>query len=577
MEALIYGLLAAALDVAVGLHRLRDILDGELLNSDSYMRLVRLEAILAAHKPLDVVARDGSGMGTVLHWSHLLDSILLVLAAPLTPWLGEHEALRWAGVILGPLGTGFLGAALAWAAAPLTDREWRWTAPVFGVFALPIIGYAMPGVIHHHILLALSGVMCAGWASRAGSQGARAGWHLGAWGCFGLWLSPETMMVTLMAFGAVGLGWLTEPREPRWGAALAAGTTMLAVLTALALSADPEVGAPFAMVVDRLSVAWLVLAVLGACAGWWFLLLDQFPWSVRSRGLLGAMGAVVAAGIWLALFPSVLGGPEGVVNGAHAHAFDGISEMQPITSFQDVMLYLLDGILAAVVAVVLAVRRRSWLFAYAAACVLVLLLTAVLHRRFATYAACAGAITVPLAVTLIQTSLSTRPPLWASAARLSLLLFLLLAPLATYVIVHRAEATKPGETDTCSIRHAVGMLRPFAGQIVLADVNDTPELLYRTPLLTVGSLYHRDEAGYLRLRTAWQASALDSVPAAVTATGATLVLFCDRAKRSFMVAGLPTDTLWDRLRRQQPPLWLQQVAVDPVAGLRLFRILPTHP
>jgi hypothetical protein len=82
------------------------------------MRLARLDDRLAAHAPIDVVARDGSGAGTVLYWSHLLDTLLLVLAAPVPPFLGEHEALRWAGVLLGPLSAGLLGMALAWAAAP---------------------------------------------------------------------------------------------------------------------------------------------------------------------------------------------------------------------------------------------------------------------------------------------------------------------------------------------------------------------------------------------------------------------------------------------------------------------------
>ncbi|MFZ0020660.1 MAG: hypothetical protein WAL10_25360, partial [Acetobacteraceae bacterium] len=196
-QALVCGGIATLVDVAIGAHWLPSVFHGALFNPDSYMRLARLDDILVAHAPIDVVARDGSGAGTVLYWSHLLDTLLLVLAVPLAPFLGEHEALRWAGVLLGPLSAGLLGMALAWAAAPLSEPARRWTAALSGSLAIPVIAYSLPGVVHHHTLVALAGVMCAGWAGRSGFAGARAGRRLGAWACFGLWLSPEVMPIVL--------------------------------------------------------------------------------------------------------------------------------------------------------------------------------------------------------------------------------------------------------------------------------------------------------------------------------------------------------------------------------------------
>jgi hypothetical protein len=64
----------------------------------------------------------------VLYWSHLLDSLLLVLRTPLMSLLGEHAALRWTGVMLGPLNAGLLGLALAWARALLSAPRSRCTA-----------------------------------------------------------------------------------------------------------------------------------------------------------------------------------------------------------------------------------------------------------------------------------------------------------------------------------------------------------------------------------------------------------------------------------------------------------------
>ena len=571
-QGLACGLFAAILDIALAFYNLRAIAHGKLLNPDSYMRLVRLQDIMAAHLPLDVVTRDGSGGGTVLHWSHLLDSLLLVLATPLMPMLGQHEALRWAGIMLGPLGAGCLGAAVAWAAAPMTDPAWRWTASLTAALAVPVLAYTLPGVVHHHILAALSTVMCAGWAARAPIDGPAAGVSLGAWASFGLWLTPETVPISLMAFGAVGLGWLLHARERGWGTALAAGTTTLAVLVALELSADPPQGNAFAIQIDRLSVAWLVFAVLGSLAGIWLWLLDRFVMSAPKRAVTGVAGSLFAAAVWLASFPQVLGGPEGVLHGAHANAFEGIAEMQPITTWPDAVLYLLPGAFAVLVATILALRFRSWHFAYAAGAVILLIVAAVLHRRFSTYQACAGAIAMPLAITAINAALSDQPLYRLVFARMGMLLFVLIAPLATYRLTQSAEAAKPTIAGKCDIAGAAPMLQAYARQIVLADVNDTPELLYRTPVVTVGSLYHRDAEGYLRLRAAWRVTDSKDIPRAIAATGATLVLFCPEAKRSFLVRDLPPDTLWDQLHGNRPPSWLRLIAAEPDSGFKLFQI-----
>jgi hypothetical protein len=121
------------------------------------------------------------------------------------------------------------------------------------------------------------------------------------------------------------------------------------------------------------------------------------------------------------------------------------------------------------------------------------------------------------------------------------------------------------------VQEAVSLLRPHAGQIVLADVGYTPELLYRTDLLTVGSLY-RNITGFMRLRGAWRSEPSDAVPEAVRATRASLVLACPHSSRSPLVADLPPDTLWDRLDRNEPPPWLRLIADDPASGFVLYGI-----
>ena len=118
------------------------------------------------------------------------------------------------------------------------------------------------------------------------------------------------------------------------------------------------------------------------------------------------------------------------------------------------------------------------------------------------------------------------------------------------------------------------MLAPFAGQVILADVNDTPEILYRTGLLAVGSLYHSDPEAFLRLRAAWRSSTDGLLPPeTVRATHASLVLFCRNAGHSFIVRDLPRHTLWNWLSRNETPIWLRKVAESQEFGLDSYKIV----
>jgi hypothetical protein len=560
--------LGLVLDLVMAGRQLGQVARGGLLNPDSYMRLVRLRDILAAGAPLHGVARDGSGTGTVLHWSHLLDSLLLLGAAPLTCCMDQTEALRWAGVALGPLGVGLLCAATAWAFAPLTDRAWRWTTSVVASLATPVAGYGLPGVVHHHILLALACVMTAGWATRAVRLGAPAGWRAGVWAAFGLWLSPETMPGTLMAFGLLGIAWLTRGSAAA-GRALRAGGSVLLLLVAAIVGADPPAGGPLAAEIDRVSVVWLALALALAGLGWLLCAIDRRALGAVPRAWLGAALAAGLLGTWLAGFPAVLRGPDGLVDPEPARAMLGeITEMQPAGTLGEATSFLAAGALGAAVVIGQAWRRRDAVWSYAALCALAVFALGALHRRFATYGAVLGAGALPMAIRISAERLAGQPPWARSADRLALLALFLLAPPAGSL----AGSPPPARGARCAVPDATGLLASYAGQVVLADVNDSPELLYRTDILTVGSLYHRNAAAFMRLRAAWRSRALADEPEAVRRTGAAAILVCPGAAgRSVLVADLPADTLLDRLDRGDPPAWLSAVGADG-SGHVLYRV-----
>jgi hypothetical protein len=285
--------------------------------------------------------------------------------------------------------------------------------------------------------------------------------------------------------------------------------------------------------------------------------------------------AALGGAVWLVAFPTVLRGPDGLMDAASAAAFFGvIAEMQPVRSLAGAAEFLLDGTIAAAALGWFAWRRRSVLIGYATLCAVALLVLGADHQRFAAYAAAGAAIMLPVIVTRIKQYAAGMSRLAPTLMRLGVISASLLATRAEGLptLVSSAGA-QPKAAASCSVRHLAAMLRPFAGQIVLGDVDDTPELLYRTDILTVGSLYHHNVAAFLRLRAAWRSFPSPTEPDALRRTGAAAVLFCPQPDRSLLVSDLPPDTLMDRLARHDVPPWLHEVATDPASGNILYRIV----
>jgi hypothetical protein len=96
-------------------------------------------------------------------------------------------------------------------------------------------------------------------------------------------------------------------------------------------------------------------------------------------------------------------------------------------------------------------------------------------------------------------------------------------------------------------------------------------LLYRTGVLTVGSLYHRNAEAFMRLRAAWRSKPGAVPDAAVQATGASLLLVCPRADQQ-QGTDRPQDALLNRLLAGEVPPWLRRIGAEP-SGYVLYERL----
>jgi hypothetical protein len=393
-------------------------------------------------------------------------------------------------------------------------------------------------------------------------------------------LTPEAYPFLIMAFGGVVLSWLFWPKSHCAAATRAAGLTMLFVLLA-ALLLDPPYAGYGAVEIDRLSVVWVGFGLACAVAG---LGLDSFDRLPRRSGaaVAGVAVAALSLGSWLLAFPQVALGTEGLQDAELAREmFAVVSEMQPIATLGGALTFLTPGVLGLAVLLFLTWRASGparWLALYAAVCLAGVIVLGFLHFRFSTYSAVAGVVLFPVGLTAAGLAPAPQrlllgflvvPPLAAGTLRVLLLGFLLVPPLA----VASTPSAASGSTS-CDAAAATRLLAPAAGAVVLTDLNLVPELLYRSRILTVGSLYHRNPLAYRRLKAAWRAEPGDAVPVPVQATGARFVLVCKGALRTVLVQDLPKTTLWDVLVAGTPPAWLTPVTEDVQSGFVLYQVKP---
>ena len=551
---------------------------GTLQDPDSYMRLVRIqEALDQGHWFGHVVSRDASGFGIVIHWSHLLDGIILMLSSVLKLMLAPEKALLWAGVITNFLSVGLLGAKCAWAVAPLAQRKWLWIA-AFGVAtAAPVVAYAQFGTVTHHVLLFTLAVGAWGAGGRAAFGSVRWGGLAGLFAGIGIWLSPEAMPFGLMAFGAIVLSWAIRP-APRVTLALAAyGSAFLATI-AFGLLIDPPHGGRAAPQLDRLSVVFLCLAVIVCAVSWLPRMLAAIRLSVPARFAVAGLSSMGGAMLWLILFPGYLSGLNGLMTPEEASAFfPSIQEMQPINTASLFAACALPGILAVIAAFGYAQRQRDilplMLWVFAGLCATVCVTLSLFHVRFSSYAVAGAAMVLPVLLSHAGTSI---PQPWRQLVRPGLVAAFLCAPPVLALMLSSktdGEASRMSSAyqAQCSMQTLTRMLAPYPGTVVLANVDDGPELLYRTRVKIVGSLYHSGIHGFMLLNAAWAAADLDHVPDELRTTSAQFVVLCPGVPPKNMSSG-HRATLFERLDSRDPPAWLHRVAGEPDSGWTLYEV-----
>ena len=310
------------------------LLEGELIGTDGYMRLVRVELLHETGAWFDGrIPRSNAPYGDTLHWTRPFDLLVLGAAWLLTPVLGFRDALFWGGSFVSPplllLATGY---ALIWAAKPLVDRENRPLVILIFLAQLGVMAYSLPGRVDHHTLQMFLIALIVGLVTRCCGVRPRvreavfAGVVLG----LGLWISTEFLIMTVLTMAAIWLAWLRHgsagSRQAVGFAAGFAGSLVFALLAERpwAEMLDEEY--------DRISVVFLVMALLHLA--YW----SVIAWAERVGRLglgirlsLSVVAAAVGGAAMYGVYPKFFGGGMVDVDPEVARVFlSKIKEMKPI-------------------------------------------------------------------------------------------------------------------------------------------------------------------------------------------------------------------------------------------------------
>lgn len=562
--------LAAGCNIILGWHGWPGVFSGSLNDPDSYMRLERiLQGIQQGHLVINV-ARDDSGAGVMVEWSRLLDAFVWALALPMVPSLGWHHALLVAGDMLSPLGIGLLGVALAFVIEPFVARPFLFATAVAAAVLPGLQTFAEPGVVHYHILLLVFIALTTGFVIRAWHGERWHGFLAGVCGGLAIWLTPETMPFILMAFAVLLGRWWHEKN----GSVIAACAAGFIDVLGFGLALDPPEGGYNTLEIDRLSLIYVILGLLLLVGGLCLWRIDHWkPAKLHRPFGVALMAALLIA--WVVAFPQVAMGPYGLMSHDDYHRFFGVMmELQPLHGLHDFMPFLFPGCLALMYGIFRTVRAGSaqarviWLYVS-----VVLLLAMILAKKFILFVGFPAEITAALLGVMLSdvTWRFRESPLKAMLARLGAIAGILVIPLLPVFPASGQSPTLPA--PSCDLRHIDTMLAPINTAITLAPPDAAPELLFRTQVTTVGSLYQHGVPGFLRLSNAWRTVPGSAVPASVIATKASYVLFCGSPVRNLIVDDLPETTFWDVLNNNQPPPWLHLQSQDLTSGWRLYKII----
>jgi hypothetical protein len=600
------------------------VLDGALGDTDAYMRLSRVLQLHDSGSWFDSrFPRINPPDGHVQHWTRPLDALLLAGAWLLQPFLGFERALHLWGVLISPLFLALTIAGLAWASAPILDRDAR----VFTCIALllqpTVVSYASLGRPDHHSLLFLLFVLLLGLTFRllGGRARRREAAAAGLVAALAIWVSPEALVFIAPGLAALACCWLFG--DDGMAAGIQRYLSALALGLAAGLLIERGPAGLLAIENDRLSLLhvglfgvlalmWPLVVVLARGFGSWL----QARWepgdacheerrgraadlrtATAARAGAAAIGCLATLAAMALLFPELRAGPLGYVDPLYARVrLQRIVEIQPLVSprllakgdlseaIGRAVGYVGIALPAIPFLVLLLVRegratRRVW--AYVALALGLFLGLAFYQIRWSSYAQLL--LLLPYAALVgwllrcVAGHVSTGAAPFCRAPLIAISLFWPLVLLACLVPAKKDVAGCP----IAPIAPALAQTGGGERQTIMAFADYGPELLYRTGLSVLSIPNHRPQPGFAATYRVLTATDEAAARAELARFGVDWILLCPNPveRAIFAVDEAASPTLYQRLADGAPPPWLRRLPLENglTGDARLFEVIRGGP
>jgi len=588
--------------VAVAIDTLRN---RELVGTDPYMRLNRVQHLWSMGNWSDATYPRIGPDGLLQHWTRPLDAVLIA-GGSIGVLLGEFgSALYWTGALLSPILLLPTVVLLLQASRPLMSISDNWIVVVFFVTQISVLSSFQAARPDHNALLILLFAAYVGTGIRTmiDPTSLRPAIVGGIVGSVGLWVSIEFLIVIVGLLGVSVAIWIKSTANMAH-AMLAHSAAMIA---SILIWLPVEFGLSKSLTVhyDQTSIAHVV-ALAAATSFWGLLALAQGRrWSHDQWKRLGialggaAMGATIIAFGAPGLFESPLTQVDELYRTTR---LERIAELQPVVDISmdrpntvvesgARFLRFLGISIPAAVALIVALRkttdgqRRAWVFVG-----FIALIYGVLtfdQVRWAAYASTVLVIPYAAGAQVMLGWLTRRfggRPLVLLAVR-PLAIFVLaswsvlLGSTLLSVLDPDWSQDTNGALSSCPIRELSTLLAdpdemgPDPLQI-MAFVDFGPELLYRTPHSVMSIPNHRLQPGYSVTYEALSAPA-DAGAALLASNDVDLVIVCHSSEieRTFYVEPADQESLYNRLRAGDPPETLRPIDLpdDLAASFRVYR------
>lgn len=546
----------------------------ELTDTDTYMRLVRVEQLAETGNWYDsVIHRSNYPYGDELHWTRLLDMILLAGAYLITPFQGFDKGLLTFGIIISPLlGICCILALLRVTESVINKNAQRLLMLIF--IAQPILLQVfLMGRPDHHGLIILLFVLMLGCLYKIAEQSKNNNYVLfcGFIAALSLWVSIENIFVVIMVFITVGILWLIHGED--YAHKLLRFSLSTFCFCIFFLLIERPLSTLFVIEYDKISIVHIFVLMLSVIATYFLTLIKSkalFNKIIKLTLILIYLGLV----LWV-IFPVFYQGPMAEVNKAiYPIWLNKVSETQSLwtTELSNRIIIIGQTSLFVMYLIYLVASKRfqsqlTFLLPLICGFVIFLPLTVYMIRMSYYFEII---IILLLAVFLddiiAQINLLKKRDLTKSLIRvLVIIIFVLGLPGLGIFLNALSNNSLENDTKIPDIKELSTYLNNYQinhpdAKTILTLLDFGPELLYRTNYNTISTPYHRNDQGILFNYEVMAAESTEQVQKMLKERSVDLLILCPKSvEKLFYKKTTENSTFYEQLISGKKPAYLEEV------------------